>query len=168
MNRRELMRLMPRDGQDVAGAERIVALGYPVIAPVLPDIVRWLRVPESRVADTFADLLAVLGAPAAEAVAWRGLHPENCWARHRILCRVLPRWPEEALRCIAFMLTTTATQPDAYDNDLRAVEILAERRLAKPDWLAGWLEFKQERLDARVALLTRAKQAVDRAVDGST
>src|ERR1041384_7373535 len=96
MNRRELMRLMPRDGQDVAAAQHIVDLGYPAVAPVLPDIVRWLRVAESRVADMFADLLAVLGAPAAEAVAWGGLNPDNCWARHRILCRVLPRWPDEA------------------------------------------------------------------------
>jgi hypothetical protein len=65
------------------------------------------------------------------------------------------------------MLTTTATQPDAYDNDLRAVEILAARGLAEPEWLAGWLTFKQERLDARAALLVTARQAVDRAFDGS-
>lgn len=122
---------------------------------------------ESPVADAFADFLAGLGAPAAEAIAWRGLHPDNCWARHRILCRVLPRWPDDALRAISFMLTTTATPPDAYDNDLRAVEILANRGLADPEWLAGWLTFKQERLDARVALLARAKQAVDRSSAGS-
>jgi hypothetical protein len=168
MNRRELLRLMPRDGQDLAGAERIAALGFPAIAPVLCDIVRWLRVSHSPVADAFADLLAGLGAPAAEAIAWRGLHPDNCWARHRILCRVLPHWPDEALRAITFMLTTTATQPDAYDNDLRAVELLAARGLVEPGWLAGWITFKQERLDARLALLARAKQAVaDRASAGS-
>lgn len=161
------MRLMPRDGQDLVGAERIVALGHPAIDPVLPDIVRWLRVADSPVADAFADLLAGLGTPAAEAIAWHGLHPDNCWARHRILCRVLPSWPDEALRAISFMLTTTATQPDAYDNDLRAVEVLAIRGLAEPEWLAGWLTFQQERLDARVALLARVKQAVDRASGGS-
>lgn len=161
------MRLMPRDGQDIAGAKRIAALGFPAIAAVLSDIVRWLRVAESPVADAFADLLAGLGAPAVDAVAWRGLHPDNCWARHRILCRVLPRWPDEALRAITFMLTTTATQPDAHDNDLRAVEILAVRGLAEPEWLAGWLAFKQERLDARTTLLARARQAVDRASAGS-
>jgi hypothetical protein len=163
MNRRELMRLMPRNGNDVDGAEHILALGYPAIAPVLPDIVRWLRVAESPVADAFADLLADLGDPAIEAVAWHGLRPDNCWARHRILCRVLPRWSDSALQRITFMLSTTATQPDAYDNDLRAIEILADRGLADPKWLAGWLEFKQGRLDARVALLARAKHAVDRA-----
>ena len=167
MHRKELMRLMPRDGQDVAGASRIVALGFPAIAPVLPDLVKWLRVADAPVADAFAEFLADLGGPAAEAIAWHGLHPDNCWARHRILWRILPRWSDEALRAVAFMLTTTATQPDAYDNDLRAVEILALHGLAEPEWLAGWLTFKQERLDARVALLARAKHAVERAAAGS-
>lgn len=166
MNRRELLRLMPRDGKDSAGATRIAELGYPSVGPVLPDIVRWLRVAESPVADTFAAFLADIGEPAAEVIAWRGLHPENCWARHRILCHVLPRWPEAALQRIAFMLTTTATQPDAYDNDLRAVEILARHRLADLEWLGGWLEFKAERLGERTILLEQAKQVVRLAAGG--
>ena len=165
MHRRELMQLMPRNGRDQAGADRIVQLGFPTVEPVLRDIVRWLRVPESPVADTFAEFLAELGEPAAQVIAWRGLHPENCWARHRILCVVLPRWPRAALKSIASMLTTTATQPDAYDNDLRAVQLLAEHRLVDPKWLAGWVEFKQERLEARTSLFKGAHEAVRRALD---
>lgn len=158
------MRRMPRDGQDRTGAERIVQLGWPAIAPVLPDLVRWLRVAESPVADTFAELLATLGEPAVQAVAWQGLRPENCWARHRILCVVLPRWPRQALEAIAWMLTTVATQPDAYDNDLRAVALLAEHRLVDPRWLAEWIEFKAERLGVRIDLLNRTRQVVQRAL----
>lgn len=163
LSRRELVRLMPRTGKDHDDAIRIVQLGYPRVEPVLPDMVRWLRVPDAPVSDVFADFLAQLGDPAADVVAWRGLHPENVWARHRILCDVLPRWPLSALRRVAFMLTTTATQPDAYDNDLVAVELLAKHGLAELDWLADWVTFKDEMHAKRTARLRHARQAVDQA-----
>jgi hypothetical protein len=162
MNRRELLRLMPTDGKDQAGAMRIIELGYPTVEPVLPDIVRWLRVADSPVADAFAGFLADLGEPAGEVIAWRGLHPGNIWARHRILRDVLPHWPTDHLRRIAFMLTTTATQPDAYDNDLLAIELLAKHRLADAEWLSSWITFKEQRLSERVARLRQATQAVKR------
>jgi hypothetical protein len=56
MDRKELMRMMPTDGEDILAATRIVDLGYPAIAPVLRDMMKWMRVAESPVADSLATL----------------------------------------------------------------------------------------------------------------
>lgn len=157
MTRKELMRLMPATGDDLAGATRIIELGYPAVAPVMRDIVRWLGVAESRVADAFAAFLGRLGEAAAPALA-EGLQRENCWLRHRVFCQILPVWPPEAVRQLTSMLSMVATQPDAYNNDIRSVLLLAEHRLVDMAWSKGWLEFNRERLDERNELLTRAEQ----------
>ena len=137
---------------------RLVALGYPTVEPVLPDIVRWLRVADSPVADAFSAFLAEIGEPAVNVICWRGLHPANSWVRNRILREVLPRWPREAIQRLTFMLTTTATQPDAHNNDLLTVQLLARHQLVDVEWLRGWLAFKEERLAERSDLLRRVKE----------
>lgn len=153
---------MPRNASDVEGAMRIVNLGYPAIEPVHRDMIQAMRVAESPVADVFADYFAKVGVSAASAVDG-GLHRKNGWLRHRLFTRVLPLWPDSALSGLQGTLTMVATQPDAYDNDLRCVRLLAERRLADLDWLTQWLEFKQERLEERDHLIDQASVAIKQA-----
>lgn len=162
MDRKELLRLMPRDASDMEGARRIVDLGYPAVEPVHRDMIQAMRVAESPVADAFADYFADVGASAAPAVA-EGLHRENCWLRHRLFTRVLPSWSDSALSGLRNILTMVATQPDAYDNDLRCVGLLAERGLVDPDWLGQWLEFKHDRMEERDRLINRVSDVVKQA-----
>jgi hypothetical protein len=164
MNRRELLRRMPANANDEAAARDVAVLGWPAIEPVLPDVLRWLRVPESPVADVFVELLASIGEPIAHVVAWRGLHPANPWVRHRLLCDVLPRWSDAAVGSLSDMLTTTATQPDLHDNDVRALELLARRKLADAAWLRDWCRFREEQASRRAARLRAVAQSL--AADG--
>ena len=155
--RKELVRMLPASGDDLAAAMRIVEMGYPAVGPVMRDMVRWMRVAESPVADAFAAFFGRLGEPAVDVIA-EGLLRENSELRHRIFCQVLPEWPPEVIGQLTNTLTMVATQPDAHDNDVRSVALLVKHLLADPEWLRGWVQFKEERLAVRNELLMQAKR----------
>ena len=162
MYRAELMSMMPATADDLPAAKRVVELGYPAVAPVMRDMVRWMRVAESPVADAFADFFASVGAPAAGVIA-EGLRRDNCWLKHRILTVVLPAWPADAVQQLSCDLSIAATHPDAYDNDLHCVAILARHGLVDLKWLRGWVTFKKERWAVRNALLTEVEEQLRKA-----
>ncbi len=151
------MSMMPANGDDVPAATGVVELGYPAVAPVMRDMVRWMRVAESRVADTFAAFFGRLGAPAVAVIA-EGLRKDDCCMKHRIFTMVLPHWPPEVVSQLTSVLAMTATHPDASDNDLRAMAILAELRLADPQWLKEWLKFKKDRMSIRDEILRQVEK----------
>lgn len=153
MTRKELLRLMPRNSGDLEAAKRIVALGWPDIEPILSDIAHCLRFTESPVADTFADFLATIGEPAVQTVAFELQRP-NIYGRHRILTSIIPRWSDVDISQMLYVLTTIATDPDAWDNDLRAIEVLAKRKMVEPQWLRAWWNFKSVRMNERSRLLS--------------
>lgn len=169
MTRKELLLLMPKNAADLEGANRIIGLGYPIIEPVHKDMVYSMRVAESPVADAFAAYFADVGESASPAIA-EGLHRENCWLRHRLFTIVFPAWTDTALAGLRNILTMVATHPDAYDNDVRCVGLLAERGLADPAWLADWLEFKKERMSERdrlIKIVSAKIEEAQQAVDGN-
>jgi hypothetical protein len=149
--------MMPATGDDLAAATRIVELGFPAVGPIMRDMVRWMRVADSPVADAFAAFFGRLGEPAVSVIA-EGLSQENCWLRHRVFCQVLSAWPSELIGQLTNVVTMIATQPDAYDNDIRSISVLTKHGLADPEWLGGWVEFKKERLAVRNELLTQVEE----------
>ncbi|MBI3414673.1 MAG: hypothetical protein HY043_05030 [Verrucomicrobia bacterium] len=149
---------MPKNGDDLLAAERIVQMGYPAVGPVMRDMVRWMRVAESPVADVFAAFFGRLGEPAIQEIS-EGLMRDNCWLRHKIFTRVLPNWSPEAVGQLVNVFSALATAPpDSYDNDLRSVAVLMKYRLADTQWLKGWIEFKKERLTLRSTLLNQIEE----------
>lgn len=162
MTRKELIRLLPRDGTDLDAARKFMTLGHPLVDPALPEVMRFLRLADSPVADAFTEFVAEIGEAALPAIA-KALGRENCWLRHRVFCKILPRWPDASIGKLRNILTLIATQPDAYDNDVRCVELLAKRGLADPQWLQDWLNFKQARWAERNELLHSAAEAIDKA-----
>ena len=127
------------------------------VAPVMGDMVRWMRVAQSPVADIFAEFFGDLGAPAMNVIL-EALERENCWLRHKVFCQILPKWPPHLIQQLTTVLAMLATQPDAYDNDLRSVSILTKYRLADPEWLKQWITFKKERMAARNDLLLEVEE----------
>lgn len=157
MTRKELMQMMPANGDDLVAAERIVEIDYPAVTPVMRDMVNWMRLAESPVADTFAAFFGRSGLSVVGAID-QGLTRNNCWIKHRIFTQILPQWPPEAIRQLTNTLRMVATQPDAYDNDILSVEVLARHHLADPEWLGQWLTFKKERWAVRNSLLVRVEE----------
>lgn len=162
MDRKELLRLMPRNGCDTEAAQLVVGIGYPALEPIHRDMIQAMGVAESPVADIFADYFAAVGGSSVQAVA-EGLNRENCWLRHRLFTRVFPHWSDVDLAALQNVLTMVATHPDAYDNDVRCVCLLAERGLADLDWLAQWLDFKRERMAERDKLVHQAATIIGKA-----
>lgn len=156
MTRKELMRIMPANAADLAAAERMIEMGYPAVTPVMRDMVNLMRVAVSPVADAFAVFFGRLGESAVDAID-QGLMHGNCWLRHRIFTQVFPLWPPNVIRQLTNTLKLVATQPDAYDNDLLCVDLLIQQRLADPQWLGQWIEFKKERWAVRNELMVKVE-----------
>ncbi len=55
--------LLPQDKADIARAEAIVALGYPAVKPILPDLVGWLLDYNWPVARVLGPFLGTIGLP---------------------------------------------------------------------------------------------------------
>jgi len=55
--------LVPRTKMDVERAEAAVAVGYPAVAPILPELLEWLQDMNWLVAKTLAPFLASIGSP---------------------------------------------------------------------------------------------------------
>ncbi len=64
-----LSRLVPKDKLDLATARAAVDVGYPGVAPILPDLLRWLQDCNWPVAHVLAPFLASIGEPLVPHVA---------------------------------------------------------------------------------------------------
>lgn len=152
MDRSQLLRLMPRDKDDAAGARAIVEIGLPAAAPVLGDIVQSLRNPDSIVVTQFARLLAD--------------HPGHCWSeianelqlgrneaiKHVLVASVVSLWPAEWIARVAPALQMLATHSGFFETDLLCIDLLERHELADRAWLENWLDFKNARLERHLAL----------------
>ena len=55
--------ILPRDKHDTLAVDQLADLGYPIISPVLPDLVKWLQDANWPVAGPISDLLVKTGKP---------------------------------------------------------------------------------------------------------
>ena len=65
----DLSRLVPKDKLDLATARTAVDVGYPGVAPILPDLLQWLQDCNWPVAQVLAPFLASIGDPLVPHVA---------------------------------------------------------------------------------------------------
>jgi len=152
MKRKELLEKMPKNKSDSAAANAIVELGYPVVEPVMRDMLLWLRVYKSPVADIFVKFFAEVTTQPVDLIAKHiGTHSQTL--RNRILVDVLPLWPYEAIQPLSQYLKTLATHPDISNNDLACFKLILKHNLADRKWVRQWLEFRKEQSAERVDLI---------------
>jgi len=152
MNRKELLALMPKSKSDAEGAEHILQLGYPAIAPVLKDMMLCLKNHDSIVADRFCIFFANLRPPAIELVS-KQIGSTNLQLRNRILVDILPHWPPDAISALRVQLTTYATHPDCLNNDVACFSLIIAHDLADKAWVKQWLEFRNKQTAERISLI---------------
>lgn len=145
MTAKELRRLMPRDSHDVTTARDFVSLGPDLLAPVADEMLRQLSDQASPVAQIYAEFFALHGKAFAEDVAKflckRGME----YQKYMIVGWVLPEWSRDAVsRCVHPLVILVTTNSGPFDTDLRSIQLLARHRLAKREWLLGWLDFKRQ------------------------
>lgn len=75
----DLTSLMPSSKRDTAKAEQLIALGYPKVEPVLPQILEWVQDLNWPVAIVFQRFLITIGAPLAPYVRAVLLTSDDPW-----------------------------------------------------------------------------------------
>ncbi len=146
---------MPKNAQDIAAAKELVALGPDELATVIPEMLRHLKHHDSPVSAEFCAFFAAHGERYIErvvAVLSRATLPE---VKHAILANVLPSWSRDGVAQCTGVLSMLATNPDAFNNDLLSIQLLAQHHLADAKWLRQWVDFKLGRLSERAKLAKR-------------
>ena len=91
----DLLSLIPNGKSETAKAERLVALGYPGIEPVLPQILEWVQDLNWPVARVFQPFLAGIGAPLAPYVRAILATNDDSW-KHYVVIGIVGHSPELA------------------------------------------------------------------------
>jgi hypothetical protein len=106
--------LLPTHKSDVARARALCALGYPAIAPVLREMLEWIRDCNWPVSHSIADCLASVGEPVVPLV-WEVMRGTDgiwkFWCIHKIIAR-LPKKLAEQFRPELTRLMTHPTPDD--------------------------------------------------------
>jgi len=94
----ELHELLPKDKLDLERATALVSIGYPAVAPILPELLEWLRDGNWPVSHVIGPFLASIGAPLTEEVR-RILQTQDHLWKYWILGRVVSHSPELTTAC---------------------------------------------------------------------
>jgi hypothetical protein len=78
-NTDDLRSLIPRSKFDGERAEAAIALGYPAVEPILPDLLRWLQDMNWPIARKLAEFIAGIGAPVAPHLRMIFAGNDNTW-----------------------------------------------------------------------------------------
>ena len=126
MNVEELRRLVPDSKHDTDKAEAIVKLGYPAVAPIIPEILEWIQDCNWPVAQVFVPFLQVIGGPLIPEIR-RILSTDDDFWKYWVVTQIIAESPSlvEALRD---ELTRMAELPTASEKeetlDIECREIL--------------------------------------------
>ena len=148
--RRELRKLLPADKDDVAAIDAIRAHGYPAVQPILLDLLRWIRVESWPVAKPACEFLVTIGPRLAPQVQEVLGSRDDCW-KAVVLRQIVSEWPSDDVRGLSSRLLLIATDGQSWGADLLALRLLAQHGIGEPEWIAGWLEFKREHHEKRLA-----------------
>jgi hypothetical protein len=90
-----IQHLIPKGKADLDRARAAVAAGYPAVAPILPELMAWLKDYNWPVAHILAPFLASIGAPMAPHI-WHVLKTDDDVWKYWILQVILPSLPTDA------------------------------------------------------------------------
>ena len=151
--RKELRKLLPSSQDDVAAIEAIAARGYPAVEPILLDLFKWIRIPSWPVSKPACEFLVSIGPRLAPQVA-EVLGSRDDILRAVVLREIVSGWPSDDVRVLSPRLFMIATDGQSWGADLLALRLLAQHGIGDPEWIAGWLEFKREHHENRLAEIT--------------
>ena len=118
--------LLPRDKRDTQRAMALVALGYPVVEPVLPKMLEWIQDRNWPVARVFEPFLATIGAPLAPHIRVVLSGNDDSW-KYSVLDSVILKSPY-LVHALQTDLVRLSQQPTLGERtelvDVRAEELL--------------------------------------------
>jgi hypothetical protein len=114
--------LLPRDKHDLENARAVIALGYPAVAPVLPDLLEWLRDcnwPVSRAIDDFLATLPEQMAP----LIWKVLRGDDHTWKYWCIVRLISAMPVSVAEQFRTELTRLANEPTPAERNEELNEV---------------------------------------------
>lgn len=100
---------------DVAGARAVVALGYPAVAPVLPDLLEWLQDCNWPVSRPIGDFLSSLPEQMAPLI-WGVLRGKDDIWKYWCIARLVSVMPRETAEQFHPELTRLAERPTSAEH----------------------------------------------------
>ena len=128
MSINQLSALIPQDKHETEKAQSLIALGYPAVIPVLPNILECLQDPNWPIAQVFQPFLISIGAPLAPYIR-KVLENDDYGWHYNLLLRVVYYSPPLARELVPELrrLATAATKAERLEElDIIAQETLAE------------------------------------------
>src|SRR2546429_8860869 len=102
--------LLPRDKRDLESARAVIALGYPAVAPVLPDLLEWLQDCNWPVSRPIGDFLATLPEQMAPLI-WKVLRGDDHIWKYWCIVRLISTMPAGVAEQFRVELTRLAKEP---------------------------------------------------------
>jgi hypothetical protein len=157
MNRSELTKLLPRHRDDVENARAIVALGFPVVEPVLRSLFQWLETSGSNVELVMRPFFAALGEPALDLAREALIAPIKPARKFSLLRYVLPAWPSAVVAKLEpQLLFLMINGHDDYGLDVWALKLLLDKKIDTQENLEAWRRSKISRLRDQLGALELA------------
>lgn len=128
LNHNELSELLPKDKFDLERATALVSIGYPTVAPILPELLEWIQDMNWPVARIIATFLASIGKPLTEEVR-RILQTQDHLWKYWVLLSVVARSPE--LAATLYPDLVKIVEGDPVDEDEKEVKAVAGEILMK-------------------------------------
>ena len=123
----ELHELLPKDKHDLDRAKALVSIGYPTVAPILPDLLEWLQDGNWPVAHVIGPFLASIGKPLTEEVRRILQSQDHLW-KYWILLDVVAHSPE--LATALYPELVKIAEGDTVDEDEKEVKEVAREILS--------------------------------------
>ena len=122
----DIRSLLPQDRTDDARVKAIIALGYPTVVPIVPDLLKWLQDYNWPIAKAIAPFLVTIGVPLVPNLRDILMTADDEW-KFWIMTKIIAKSPEIA-QGLQDELERIATNPTASerssDLDNVAQEIL--------------------------------------------
>lgn len=124
----EMTHLLPVDKHDLSKAEAIVALGYPAVGALLPELIAWMQDINWPVAKVLTPFLAGIGEPLAPHLQMIFESEDHVW-KYWVLDKLVAPSPRLAV-ALEPSLLRMALDPSPGESD-EGVDEIARRILAK-------------------------------------
>lgn len=124
----EIAHLLPIDKHDLPKAEAIVALGYPAVDALLPELIAWVQDINWPVANVLIPFLASIGEPLAPHLRMIFESEDHAW-KYWVLNKLVAPSPKLAVAVEPYLLRM-ALDPIPGESD-EGVDEIARRILVK-------------------------------------
>lgn len=145
------MAAWPKNGEDVEGAERLLGRGYPDLAPVVADMVEWLKT-NGTVREQFAAFLAEIGGAALDPVR-KALSGHHEGQLEHLMRFVLPHWPGDCLAALAPELEQHLQRGSLVGLNVWALALLQRADANTHASVQEWADLFRRRLELQLGVL---------------